>query len=260
MSENENLVLDGTENVEGTTTEETVEQVTEPVKTYTEEEVNQIVGKKIARERAKIQKENKRTYGRLEHVLKAGMGGETIEEMTNSLEKFYTDKGISIPKEPTYSNKDIEVLAKAEADEIISSGFEDVIEEADRLRDIGAERMTAREKALFVKLTDHIKNTETGRELSKLGVTEDVYKSDDFKSFAKKFEGSKTPIKEIYEIYNKTQPKKEIKTMGSMKHAASDKSDVKDFYSYEEAQKFSREDFDKNPALYDAVQKSMLKW
>lgn len=257
MDNTNEFVTEVTENVDPTT-EEAVEKV------YTEDEfkskLTEGIDKGVRRREAKIRKEYERKYGNLESVLKAGIGKETVEELTDSLTEFYEQRGVSIPKEPTYSNKDIEVLANAEADEIISSGFEDVIEEADRLRDIGAERMTAREKALFVKLTNHIAETETSRELASIGVTEDVYKSDDFKSFAKKFEGSKTPIKEIYEIYNKTQPKKEIKTMGSMKHAASDKSDVKDFYSYEEAQKFSREDFDKNPALYDAVQKSMLKW
>lgn len=258
MENNENLVLNGTENVEGATTEETVEQVEVPVKTYTEEEVNQIVGKKIARERAKIQKENSRKYGRLESVLRAGTGQESVEAMTDTFEKFYRGKGIDIPTEPTYSSRDMDILAKAEADEIISSGFEEVVEEADRLNDIGVENMTAREKALFVKLTDHIKNTETGRELSKIGVTEDVYGSAEFKSFASKFD-SKTPITEIYEIYNKTQPRKEIKPMGSMKQTTVDKG-VKDFYSFEEANKFTREDFNKNPHLYEAVVKSMQKW
>lgn len=259
MENNENLVLDGTENVEGTTTEETVEQVEEPVKTYTDKEVNEIVGKKLARQEAKIRKEYNRKYGSLESVLKAGTGAESVEEMTDKFTKFYRAKGVDIPTEPTYSSRDMDILAKAEADEIISSGFAEVVEEADRLTEIGAENMTAREKALFVKLTDHIKNTETSRELSKIGVTEDVYNSNEFKSFASKFEGSKTPITEIYEIYNKTQPKKEIKTMGSIKHTAADNG-VKDFYSRDEALKFTKADFDKNPALFEAVQKSMRQW
>ena len=185
MENNENLVLEmGAENVEGTTTEETVEQVEEPVKTYTEEEVNQIVGKKIARERAKMQKENSRKYGRLENVLRAGTGKESVEDITDGLEKFYRGKGINIPTEPTYSKSDLEKLAGVDAAEIISSGFEEVKDEADRLNDLGVENMTAREKALFVKLTDYIKSTETGRELSKIGVTEDVYGSNEFKTFA----------------------------------------------------------------------------
>ena len=259
MEMNENLVTEEvTENVENTT-EEIVEQVEEPVRTYTDEEVNEIVGKKLARQEAKIRKEYNRKYSRLESVLKAGTGEETVEGMTNKFADFYRSKGFDIPEEPIYSSKDAEILARADADEIIESGFDEVVEEADRLNAIGVENMSARDKALFIKLTDHIKKTETSRELSKLGVTEDVYNSKEFNDFMKKFEGSKTPIKEIYEIYNKTQPRKEIKTMGSIKQTTVD-TGVKDFYSRDEAMKFTREDFDKNPALFEAVQKSMLKW
>ena len=260
MEFNENLVTEEvTENVEGATTEETAEQVTEPVKTYNDDEVDEIVGRRLARQEAKLRKEYERKYGGLVDVLKAGTGKETVEEMTDTFSEFYRAKGIDIPQKPTYSKSDIEVLARVEADEIIKSGYEEVVEEADRLNDLGVENMTDREKAVFIKLTDHIKNTETGRELSKLGVTEDVYGSDDFKSFASKFD-SKTPIAEIYDIYNKTQPRKNIKPMGSMKHNASDNGVVKDFYSKEEAMKFTVEDFNKNPELFKAVEKSMRKW
>jgi hypothetical protein len=48
--------------------------------------------------------------------------------------------------------------------------------------------------------------------------------------------------------------------MGSMKHLPAKDTEVKDYYSYEEAKQFTMADFDKNPALYEAVKKSMLKW
>ena len=48
--------------------------------------------------------------------------------------------------------------------------------------------------------------------------------------------------------------------MGSMKNNTADNNAVKDFYSYEEASKFTKKDFDKNPALHEAVKKSMPKW
>lgn len=254
MEYNENLVTEEvTEKVEQTT-EET--QVSE--KTYTQAEVDDIVGKAKYRAKENVRKEYARKYGRLENVLKAGTGKETVEEMTDTFADFYRGKGIDIPTEPSYSAKDVEILAKAEADDIIKSGFDEVVEEADRLYDIGVENMTARDKALYLKLTDHIKNTETSRELSKIGVKEDVYGSEEFKSFAQKFD-SKTPITEIYDIFAKTQPKKEFKNPGSIKQTTVD-TGVKDFYSFEEANKFTREDFNKNPALYDAVVKSMQKW
>ena len=258
MEFNENLVTgEVTENVEGTTTEEIVEQVTEPEKIYSEEDFKQKfdagVKKKLARQEAKLRKEYERKYGNLVEVLKAGTGEETVEGMTNKFSEFYRAKGIDIPKKPTYSKSDIEVLARVEAEEIIKAGFEEVVEEADRLNDLGVENMTDREKAVFIKLTDHIKNTETGRELSKIGVKEDVYESDDFKSFASKFD-SKTPITEIYEIYNKTQPKKNIRTAGSMKQTKTDV--VKDYYSPEDIARLTEEDL-ANPEVWKNVRRSM---
>ena len=259
MSENENLVTEQVaENVE-TTTEETP-------KTYTQEEfesavnskVDEVLGKKIARKEAKIRKEYERDYGNLMSTLEAGTGKKGVKEVTDTLEKFYTDKGIKIEK-PNYSSKDIEILARAEAEEIISGGLEDVVEETDRLADIGVGNMTAKEKAVFKALAEYRQKAERGNELSKIGVSESVYNSKDFQDFASQFT-SNTPITKIYDYYAKTQPKKEIKTMGSMKSTDSGGNEVKDFYSFEEAKKFTKKDFDKNPALFASVIKSMPQW
>ena len=258
MNENENLV---TEEVEVT---ENVEQTTEETpKTYTEAEFNakldEVLGKKIARREAKIRKEYDRKYGRLEEVLKAGTGKESVDEISDTFADFYEKKGIKINKTPEYSTRDIEVLAKAEADEIISAGFEDVVDEVDRLTELGVANMTAREKAVFKVLAEHRQKTEQTSELAKLGVTADVYESKEFKEFASMYH-SDVPITKVYEQYAKTIPKKEIHTMGSMKNSTSTDSTIKDFYTRDEALQFTKKDFDKNPALYKAVEASMLKW
>lgn len=249
MEMNENFV-EQTENVEQTT-----EQTP---KMFTQDEVNEIVGKSKARTRAKIEKEFQKKYGDLEAVLKAGTGKENVEEMTDTFKQFYQKKGIKIPETPAYSAADIEVLARAEADDIIRSGYEEVVEEVDRLADLGADKMTAREKAVFQALAEHRQNAERGRELSKLGVTEDVYNSKEFTDFAGMFKPN-TPITDVYNIYHKTH-RKEYQTMGSMKNSESTDSGVKDFYTRDEALKFTKKDFDKNPALFKAVEASMLKW
>ena len=249
MVENENLVTEVTENVEQTT-EETP-------KTYTQEEVDAIVGKRLARKEAKIRKEYDKKYGDLESVLKAGTGKETVEDMTSTFRQFYQSKGIKVPERPKYSAEDIEVLARADAEEIIRSGYDDVVEEVDRLTELGAAKMTARQKATFKVLAEHRQNAERGRELTKLGVGEDVYNSKEFTEFAKKF-NSNTPITDVYDIYSKTR--KNIKPMGSMKTGSSAESGVKDYYSPEEARRFTKKDFDNNPALFAAVEKSMYKW
>ena len=239
---------------------ENVEQTTEQTpKTYTQEEVDAIVGKRNARTEAKIRKEFQRKYGDLEEVLKAGTGKENVEELTDTFKQFYAKKGIQMPEKPNYSAKDIEVLARAEAEDIIRSGYEEVVDEVDRLTQLGAANMTAREKAVFKALAEHRQSAERGMELSKLGVTEDVYNSKEFRDFAGKFNAN-IPITDVYDIYKQTQPKKEIKTMGSMKNTSSTDNGVKDFYTVEEARRFTKADFDKNPALFKAVQNSMTKW
>lgn len=252
MEHNENLVIEQvTENVEHTT-EETP-------KMFTQEEVNDIVGKAKARAKAKAEKEAERKYGRLTDVLEAGTGKKGVEELTDTFTDFYGKKGIKVLKKPEYSAADIEVLASAEADEIIRTGYDDVVEEVDRLAAIGVANMTDREKAVFKRLAEHRQNAERGRELSAIGVTEDVYNSQSFKDFASKFSAT-TPVRDIYDIYAKTQPKKDIKPMGSMKNGVSDDNGVKDFYTVEEARQFTKKDYDNNPALFKAVENSMLKW
>ena len=253
MENNENFVTEEvTENVE-VTTEQT------PVKTYTQEEVDAMMGKRLARKEAKIRKEYERKYGNLEEVLKAGTGKESVEELTDTFTDFYEKKGIQIRKEPTYSDRDTEVLARAEAADIIEAGYEEVVEEVERLTKVGLANMTPREKAVFKVLAEHRQNAERADELGRLGVTEDVYGSKEFKAFASKFNAN-TSISDIYDIYTKTQPKKEYKTTGSMKNNTSSDGTVKDFYTRDEALKFSRKDLDKNPALVKAIEASMTKW
>lgn len=265
MNENENLELNNSENVETVTTEESTgvqveEQIEQPVeKTYTQAEVDEIVGKRLARNTAKIHKEYDRKYGQLESVLRAGTGKTNVEEMTDTFREFYENKGIQIPTEPTYTARDTEILAKAEAEDIIKAGYEEVVEEVDRLAEIGTSNMTAREKAVFTKLADYRKTAERSNELLAIGVKEEVYNSKEFNEFASKF-SSDTSVTEIYEIYNKMQPKKEIRTMGSLKSTPQTDTGVKEFYSKDEALKFTKKDFDNNPELYNAVSKSMLKW
>lgn len=248
MNENENLVAEEvTENVEQTT-----EQT--PAKTYTQEEVDAIVGKRLSRQEARIKKDYDRKYGDLVDTLKAGTGKEDVGEMTDTFKKFYESKGIKINKKPDYSAQDLETLARHDADEIIRSGFEEVVDEVDRLTEIGVAKMTAREKAVFKVLAEHRQNAEKTQELAQIGVTEDVYNSKEFTDFRSKFNPN-TPIKDVWDIYNKMQPKKEIRTAGSMKNNAVNNG-VKDYYTPEEIERLTEEDLD-NPKVWEAVRRSM---
>lgn len=249
MENVEDLVIEEvTENVEQTT-EET------PVKTYTQEEVDQIVGKRIARKEAKIRKEYDRKYGGLTNVLKAGTGKETVEEMTDTFKQFYQKKGIQFSQEPAYSEEDIALLVGAEAKDIIESGYDEVVEEVERLSDLGAEHMTPREKALFKVLAEHRQSADRSKELSAIGVTEDVYNSSDFKKFADNFKAS-TPITEVYKLYAKTV-KPQVESIGSLKSGSHDEG--KTFYTPEEVDKLSSKDLD-NPVIFQRVRDSMKLW
>ena len=266
FEENKDLVTDVTENVEQPT-EEVVETVTEEVieepKTYTEEELNarvdELLAKKIARKEARIRKEYDKKYGKLENVLKAGTGEDDLNTITDTLSNFYTKKGIEIPKEPTYNESDMKVLANAEAQSIIESGFDEVVEEVDRLAELGVDNMTPREKLVFTKLAEYRKSEQDRVELAKIGVGETALQDKEFIEFAEKLNPSMS-IKDKYEMYTQYKPKPKVETIGSMKNTTSKDTGVKDFYTRDEALKFSKKDFDKNPALFKAVSESMLKW
>lgn len=264
LENNENLVMgeDITENTEETV-EETAGQVEQEAdeqpeeKVYTQAEyeagLKKAVDKAVTRREAKIHKDYQRKFGDLEAVLKAGTQKEDVAEITEDFRKFYEGKGIPVPRTSEYSAKDMEVLAAAEANDIISGGLDDVTEELDRLTALGVKNMSAREKQVYKHLAEYHKTASQAKELSKLGVPQEVYESKEFKDFAGKFT-SNIPITEIYNIYNKTQPRKEVKTMGSMK--AGYQQESKDYYTPEEIARLTEEDLD-DPKVWEAVRRSM---
>ena len=177
MEDNKELVTDVTENVEQTTEEMTTEEDVNTVdeatvdeatveeesveeKLYSEDELNKRVnellaeklGKKTAIIERKLRKEYDSKYGDLENVLRAGTGEDTIEGITDKFKGFYKQKGINIPQRSNYSENDLKILANAEADDIISSGFDEVVEEVDRLAEMGLDNMSPREKIVFQKM------------------------------------------------------------------------------------------------------------
>lgn len=264
MFEQEELI----ENVEPTTEEAEVqvEQDEEEViadesaKVYTEEdfriykeEHDRRLDKKVSRAEAKIRKEYEKKYGNLESVLRAGTGKESVEEITDTFSNFYKEKGVPIPTTPQYNANDIKVLARAEADEIIGMGFDEVIEETDRLAKIGVANMNDREKEVFRTLAEYRQKEERNTEYEKLGVTKEVYTSQEFKDFASKFTKD-TPVTEILNIYNSMKPRKEVQTAGSMKTNRTDL--VKDYYTDADLERMTEEDLDK-PGVWEAVRRSM---
>lgn len=268
--ENENLVDESTENVEELTTEEidqkstesdvvddstpsneTVEQ--EQEETFTKTQVDEMIAKKLARKTARIRKEFENKYSRLETVVNTGLGTDSIEESTNKLEKFYTEKGIKIPSAPKYTEREEEQLASMDADDVIDSGLDDVIEEVDRLAKIGVENMTNREKIYFLKLANYRETTETENSFRAKGISKEEINSQEFKDIMESINPKLSNEKKV-EMYLKLKPKKETKKIGSVKSGMT--SQVKDYYTPEEIERLTDEELDK-PGVWEAVRKSM---
>ena len=263
----ENVVEQATEElVEGTevTTEPIEETSVEEEKLYTQadldklvdEKVNEVLPKRLERARSKIQREYLEKYGRTETVLNAGLGTKNIEEATNKLADFYKSKGIKIPDQNLYSERDLDLLTNAEANEIINSGYEELVEEVDRLAEKGANNMTAREKSLFQKLAAERTKQESIKELAKIGVKPEALNDGEFKEFASNLNPSLS-AKEKYELYLKFKPKPKVEQMGSMKTVT--KKEAKDYYTPEEARRLTSKDLD-DPAIMAAVERSMAMW
>lgn len=274
MEDNENVVLESTENVVEQATEQLVDGAkatteTEGVeeKLYTQadidrlvnEKVDELLPRKLERAKSKLQREYQERYGRTETVLNAGLGTSNIEDATKKLSDFYKAKGIVIPEYSMSSEYDMKAGAEKEANEIINSSYEDLVEEVDRLADKGLDKMTAREKLVFTKLATERKRQESVRDLAQIGVKPEALNDSEFVEFANKLNPDLS-TKEQYEMYMKFKPKPKVETIGSMKGATSKDNGVKDFYTYEESLKFTKADFDRNPELFKAVEKSMLKW
>jgi len=251
--------VEGTETAETTEIENNNEVVDEKeVKTFTQEELNEIVKGRLAKQERKIREEYEDKYSRVENVLNAGLGTNDISEATERLAEFYKEKGVNIPEQKLTSRQE-RILANAEANEIIEDGYEVLVKEVDRLASKGADNLTSKEKLIFTKLAEERTRQESIRDLKAIGVGEEILKDKEFKDFSDKLNPTLS-LKEKYEMYEKVKPKKKIETMGSMKGTPAKGNEVKEFYTREEALKFTREDFNKNPKLFKAVENSMTKW
>lgn len=284
MEDNKELVTDVTENVEEQATEElvdgakaqdTTEEVVNAVdeatadtktveeKLYSESELNQKlnelladkIGKKTAIIKRQLRREYDEKYGELENVLRAGTGESDIKAITDTFTDFYTKKGINIPQRANYNESDLKILANAEADDIINSSFNEVVEETDRLADKGLDNMSPREKIVFKKLAEYRQSKERENELASIGAMK-VANDKEFNDFAKQFT-SDVPMKTVYEMYTKTRPQPKVEQIGSMKSTVP--NTTKDYYTPDEVDRLTPEQL-RDPKVMEAVDNSMKIW
>lgn len=245
--------VDGIELTDTTESAKPVEEEKEEVKTFTQEEVDAIVQRRLARKEKDYQRELSK-YKSTEEVLKKGLNATDISDAESKLRSFWKDEGIDLPEpvKPGLTDSEIRILAKAEADDIIESGDAEI--EANKLASKGYENMNAREKAMFNVLAEHLTKERKINELKSIGVKADLLDSKEFKDFASKFD-SKTSVKDIYEYYSRLhKEEKKIEKMGSMQTTIPNTE--KDYYTDEEIAKLSDEDLD-NPKIWEIVRKSM---
>lgn len=238
--------------------EETIEET--PKAIYTEEDFNkkldEVLAKKIARKEAKLRREYEEKYAadlELANITKQGIGEEDTETAVSKMSEFYKEKGITInPYQRESSSKEQEILARAYADEIIESGYDDIVEEVDRLAEIGFDNMSPVEKIMFNRLASERTNQEAIKYLASKGVGKELLDETEFKEFSNKYPN--LSLKEKYELYEMIKPKKEVRQIGSMKNDTPNK--IKDYYTIDEINRLTEDELD-DPQIWEAVRKSM---
>lgn len=280
FEENENVTNEVNENVEAETTEEiqegieltdtadveeskenTTEEIQEeqPKGRYvTDDELNDLVDKRVARKMRKIERDNANNmsaYKDTENVLKSALGASDINEANQKLREYYAEQGLKLPDpyKPGLSEHQLEVLAKDDANNFIELGHDAMVEEAERLASIGYQNLNKSEQIIFNTLAERLTNDKNKAELKSLGAKEDLLTDEKFNNFRKKF-NSNVSIKEIYEMYMNNQPKTKVENPGSMKNTS---SGSRDFISEAEYDKMSRAEIRAN---MDLIEKSMPKW
>lgn len=272
--EYENLVVEETnENVETQTTEENVEGIEltdtteannaeekEEVKTYTQEEVESIIQTRLARQKDKLERRFNKDiakYKRTEEILNAGLGTDNIEDANEKMVTFYENSGVTIPKSSNnqgLTQKQVEILAVAEANDIIQAGEER--EELDRLLQIDVKDMTPVEKIIYKKLYEKISYDDKKQELASKGEDLSILDSKEFQMFEKQF-NKETKLSDVVDLFKLKNPTEQPKKMGSMKSSGT--TNQKEFYTPEEVQNLSPEDWEK-PGVWEKVLASQTKW
>lgn len=269
--DNEEVVV---EDVPETSEEETAEEVVvntsqdneEDIDKLVEERANKLFEEKVEdrliRDRAKRDRDYQKKlskYMKLENIMKAGLGVDSLDDAINKSSEFYSEQGINIPEENFYSERDERILAKADAKEIIELGKDEMEAEANRIQSIPESKRTIREKIMFDTIHNELESIEATEELKSKGYDTSILDDKAFKDFRNQFNGN-TSISKIYDMYNKLNGNvvERPKSPGSAKSTTQVKQ-IKDYYSPEDFDKLTPEDLN-NPEIMKVVDKSRLQW
>ena len=219
-----------------------------------QDEYENMLKTRLDRADRKFQKELSK-YRDTDNVLRSTLNLSEGDDTNAKLREYYESEGIKLP-EPIkvgLSSRQIEVLAKDEANQIIESGYDEMNREANRLANIGYANLNESEKIIFNTLCERLTKENDEKALLKLGANEGLLSDDKFIKFRKQF-NSDVPMETIYSLYKNNQPKAKVENPGSMKGVK--EQNKKAFYTDEEIDKLSLEDLDK-PGVWEAVRNSM---
>lgn len=218
-----------------------------------QEEFNEMIKGRLARKDREHQKELSK-YKDTDNVLRSTLKIQDGEDVNQKLRESYEAEGVILPSryEPGLSDREIERLAKGDAEDIIEEGYETMIEEANRLASKEYKNLNEREKIVFDILAGELTEIDNKNALKKIGAKEEILKDKEFIKFKSQFNPN-TPIENIYKLYMSSQPKPKVENPGSMKN---NDSKSKTLYTQEEISRLTSEELD-NEEVWNNVLKSM---
>lgn len=218
-SEDEGQIQETTQEVENPNQDDIEKQIEERANKLFEEKVEErLIRDRASRER----KQNKEMakYKQLENVIKAGLGVDNLDDAISRTSDFYKEQGINIPEyKDSFSERDEKILAKADAQEIIELGRNEMENEANRIASIPADKRTTREKTVFDTLCKELVNMKDIDDLKAKGYKTEILSTKEFNDFRNRFNVN-TPISDIYEMYSKlnVKPVEKPASAGSAKN------------------------------------------
>lgn len=218
-SEDEGQIQETTQEVENPNQDDIEKQIEERANKLFEEKVEErLIRDRASRER----KQNKEMakYKQLESVIKAGLGVDNLDDVISRTSNFYKEQGINIPEyKDSFSERDEKILAKADAQEIIELGRNEMENEANRIASIPADKRTTREKTVFDTLCKELINMKDIDDLKAKGYKTEILSTKEFNDFRNRFNVN-TPISDIYEMYSKlnVKPVEKPASAGSAKN------------------------------------------
>lgn len=198
--------------------ENTVQEAEETVNVeqQIEERANKIAEEKIEarliRDRVKRERETDKKfakYQKLESILKIGLNAEDLDDVIAKSSEFYKGQGMIIPSQEnklSLNERDAIILAKADAQDIMKCGKEEMEAEANRIASIPEKDRSIRDRTIFNDICQELVKVNDKENFKSKGYDTKILEDKDFSLFRRQF-NLNVPTTDIYEIYSKLNAK-----------------------------------------------------